>query len=954
MKRAYLREFYLLFFFILSYTGFSQGEANNWYFGNGAGLNFNTNPPTVLTDGQLFTTEGCSSISAPNGDLLFYTDGRNIWDANNLLMPNANYLAGTGLNGDPSSTSSGLIVPHPTQDNLFFVFTVDEPHHDNGFAYPNQGPANPDGSPRSEYSDTGDVIPDGDDGFNNGFNYSIVDMNLNGGFGDVIPIQKNIELLTYDPNNPEDLKYKCGEKITAVRGEDCESVWVITHFKDTFYSFKIDENGIDETPVTSQVGPLVSSDDYRRAAIGYLKASPEGDKLICANQTLDYNPITNNDLGTGNVFLFDFDNDTGIVTNPLELISNVNAYGVEFSAGGTKAYATVLNNNILQLIQWDLDAADVPGSSFVFAGTSGSTGAIQLAPNGKIYRTIFGQNRLAAINNPELQGAAAGYTENIAQGAVSLGPNTGTLGLPPFIQSLFSTRVDITGLDILELDLCDGEEFTLFYEDLPGATFEWRKDGDILGNETSSTLLISQPLGVQLPFSESYTLTVDLNDGSCPILGAVNVTYNALPVFNDAFLNECTLDFEQSSSVFDLSEAVTQIIPDGEISADYAFTYYETSEDASAGVNAITDVNAYTNISTPQEIVVVGEELASGCTNTTTLTLNIIDFQFIEGFELALCDDNQNGIRDFDLTAIEIQESIQVDAFYLTENEALNEINPITNPTNFTIQNPFQQELFFRIENNTPCEDLGVLSLSVIELPEVINEIAYYCVEDFPNPIQINSGLDINSTTNFEYLWITSNATTETIAVNEAGLYEVAITNIETGCTNFRVVEVIESGLSDYELDIKEFENDTNIVTVVVSEASLGDYEYALDANGPYKDSNVFENLLPGIYDAFVRDKNGCGVVQKRFGILGIMEYFTPNGDGINDVWGFKGNFNNKQPFASVYIFDRYGKLIKSFTGLEKSWDGTYNNTAMPSQDYWYKIELPTGRVLTGNFTLKR
>ena len=77
-------------------------------------------------------------------------------------------------------------------------------------------------------------------------------------------------------------------------------------FKDTFYSFLIDENGIDETPVTSQVGPLVATDDYRRAAIGYLKASPDGDKLICANQTLDYDPITNNDQGTGNVYLFDY------------------------------------------------------------------------------------------------------------------------------------------------------------------------------------------------------------------------------------------------------------------------------------------------------------------------------------------------------------------------------------------------------------------------------------------------------------------------------------------------------------------------------------------------------------------------------------------------------------------------------------------------------------------------
>lgn len=781
-----------IFICLFPHLHYAQGEANNWYFGNGAGISFNTNPPTVLTDGQLFTNEGCSSISAPNGDLLFYTDGRSIWDANSQLMPNADYFGGTGLNGDPSSTSSGLIVPHPTQDNLFFVFTVDEPHHDNGFAFPNQGPANPDGSPRFDYSDTGETIPAADDGFNNGFNYSVVDMTLNGGLGDVIPSQKNIELVTYDPNNPDDLKYKCGEKITAVRGEDCESVWVITHFKDTFYSFKIDDNGINETPVTSQVGPFVSTDDYRRAAIGYLKASPDGDKLICANQTLDYDPLTNNDLGTGNVMLFDFDNATGIVTNPLELITNVNAYGVEFSSGGTKAYATVINNNVIQLIQWDLEAANVQGSAFIFPGTTGGTGAIQLAPDGKIYRTIFGQNFLAVINNPELPGAAAGYTESVAQGAVSLGPNTGTLGLPPFIQSLFSTRVDITGLDTLELSLCDGDEFTLFYEAIPNASYEWRRDGEVLVNENSSTLVISQPDGVDLPFQETYTLTIDLNDGSCPIIGIANVNYFVFPETVNLTFEKCDVDFGESFDDVDLTQFNSFFIEDFQNASDFEVFYFESLSDAQSFSNPIPNPQAYPETQTPLSFGVIVQNNLSGCATPMELVIDIFDLD------------------------------------------------------------------------------------------------------------------DIN--------------------FNAYGL----------------------------ELDIDEFNRNTNTVTVVDPEGNIEAYEFSLDPNGPYQQSNVFENLLPGIYDIYVRDKNGCGIARKTFGILGIMEYFTPNGDGINDVWGFKGNFNNKQPLANVYIFDRYGKLLKSFVGLEKSWDGTYNNSPMPSQDYWYKIEIPDGRVLSGNFTLKR
>ena len=53
----------------------AQGEANIWYFGNNAGLDFNTNPPTPLTNGALNTSEGCASVADKNGALVFYTDG---------------------------------------------------------------------------------------------------------------------------------------------------------------------------------------------------------------------------------------------------------------------------------------------------------------------------------------------------------------------------------------------------------------------------------------------------------------------------------------------------------------------------------------------------------------------------------------------------------------------------------------------------------------------------------------------------------------------------------------------------------------------------------------------------------------------------------------------------------------------------------------------------------------
>ena len=93
-----------------------------------AGLIFdnvnNTVTPSDSAQNSIATFEGCSSISDPAGNLLFYSDGRDVWDANHQLMPNADYYSGSGLLGDPSSTSSAVIIPKPGDTNKYFIFTV--------------------------------------------------------------------------------------------------------------------------------------------------------------------------------------------------------------------------------------------------------------------------------------------------------------------------------------------------------------------------------------------------------------------------------------------------------------------------------------------------------------------------------------------------------------------------------------------------------------------------------------------------------------------------------------------------------------------------------------------------------------------------------------------------------------------------------------------------------------
>jgi len=524
MKKISLCLLVLLFCSVFSHA---QQEASFWYFGQNAGLQFNASEGTVtaITDGQINTLEGCTSISDTNGNLLFYTDGRTVWDANHQIMQNGDYFGDTGLLGDPSSTSSGLIVPKPQDLTKYYIFTVDEPHHDNASVYPNQFTGN---------YDSGGTIPLQDDGFNNGLQYSLVDMDLNGGLGDVDSSEQNVPLITYDESNTAASSYKCSEKITAVKADDCSSFWVISHFIDKFYAFKVDTDGVDTTPVISTVGPTVPISGYRRNALGYLKASPDGSKLVAAH--LGFATVEGGNA-PGGVYLFDFDNDTGIVSNALELYGPENGdspYGVEFSAENKKVYASInagaSGNGISQIIQWNLEAADIPTSQQVIHASNFNAGALQLGIDKRIYRaqvdfsniTTSGQY-LGVITNPEADGTAANYIQNGILLDVNGGfQNTSRIGLPPFIQSLFNSQIDIiqNGISTTDLKLCEGDSYTLMADNIPGATYMWTKN-DLPLAETTFELFVDTP--------GFYEVFIEPNNGECPIEGEAVVGIFEIP-----------------------------------------------------------------------------------------------------------------------------------------------------------------------------------------------------------------------------------------------------------------------------------------------------------------------------------------------------------------------------------------------------------------------------------------
>ncbi|WP_420602339.1 T9SS type B sorting domain-containing protein [Flagellimonas sp.] len=142
--------------------------------------------------------------------------------------------------------------------------------------------------------------------------------------------------------------------------------------------------------------------------------------------------------------------------------------------------------------------------------------------------------------------------------------------------------------------------------------------------------------------------------------------------------------------------------------------------------------------------------------------------------------------------------------------------------------------------------------------------------------------------------------------------------------------------------------SDNNTIEIQVT--GNGDYEYSIDAVN-YQTSNLFNNLSVGVYDIIVRDINGCGSATAEATILNYPKFFTPNNDGYNDHWNIQGQSNSS---FSVYIYDRYGKLLKMLDNNSVGWDGKYHGRDMPSTDYWFKFVDNNNRVIDGHFSLKR
>ncbi len=991
----YIASILLLF---ISGSCLAQNQANWWFFGQNASVEFTLSGP-IPGSGELSTEEGCSAISDACGNLLFYSDGDNVWNRNGVVMSN-----GSGLLGNPSSTQSSVIVPVPLDDDRYYIFTASTITN------------NPD--------------PDG-------INYSIVDMSLDNGLGDIIPAQKNINLLT-----------ESAEKLVAVKHENGIDVWIVSYTESVldsnvwnrFTAFKLTSTGIDPSATTFSNINATRTTDRR----GYLKASHDGSMLAMMTQGR-VSPLNPSEAGVG-AWLLDIDNATGRVSNPrrIEFPSIFQAYGGEFSPNNEVFYLDLnteaggQNPAERLLLQYDLTAPDFNAAPVTVYETSPAIiddnitrGALQLAPDGKIYYTRDGSPWLSTINDPNNLGTSCNFQYDglrLQDGTLS------TEGLPPFFDTTFNPSISF-------IEGCVGdmtEFFTSSIATCPDVELFWDFGDPASGTANTSDLVqpshIYSSTGVYRvnltinTINEVYNISRDVDILTAPIIFPVDdiavcdddsgdgmelVSFSALKF--QALGNQSTATFVASvhatrtdaendtndltsqrvissgtyfvridhraangcyevvpfdvlivpalssriiddyvvcdgfendgTEFFDLYNHSLQLL-DGENPSEYEISFHANAQDAENGLRELNQ--NFENTARREQIFVrISYVDHPDCIYVNSFFIEVdIQPEVANDLFLDACDDSSNnGIEFFDLSIIQGDvENTQivetVVTFHTTRQLAMVNEEPL--PLNYE-NTDGNNTIWIRAESvlGINCYDVAPLRLNIFDYPDLSTT---------PDLLKCpKEEIIIEATAGFaSYLWNTGETTTS-IAVIDEGTYEVTIID-GNGCSAMEsttVTNYLETVIQ--EINIEQFKLNKNSIEIVVS--GEGPWLYSIDGVS-YQDSPIFTNLLPGYYTVYVLDSRDCEIVEGEATVVAAPPFFTPNEDGFNDTWQVTAI--ETLPDSQIFIYDRYGKLLKQLDPLGIGWDGNFNDNPMPSSDYWYQVLLKDGRSFKGHFSLKR
>ncbi|MFH4967599.1 choice-of-anchor L domain-containing protein [Gaetbulibacter sp. M240] len=411
---------------------------------------------------------------------------------------------------------------------------------------------------------------------------------------------------------------------------------------------------------------------------------------------------------------------------------------------------------------------------------------------------------------------------------------------------------------------------------------------------------------------------------------------------------------DNPTQTFDLTLVDTRLVPASRL-PEVNIAYFNTQADAENNTAPIGTTFNYT--ASNQTLYARLADAVTGCPVVVPFDLQVNPNPVANTApDLVACDDDFDGTLIFDLsvntaTILGSQSSSTYSVSYFgSQSDADNNIPPL--PNEYPAQNG--DMIFARVENlNTGCYDTSQFTTFVNPLPVIpVDDVVPLCINRLPLIIDAYTG-DPNDT----YLWSTGE-TSSSIQLNspsDIGDYFVTVTRQNSqgpDCSYTQDFSVIQSENATINFTTKVDFADPNSITIDVS--GIGNYVFILDDGEPQQ-SNVFENVTYGIHQITIRDLNGCEDVYTDVVVIDVPKVVTPNNDNYNDSWHVIGI--EEIPGTMVYIYTRYGKLIKTLTHNSMGWDGTFNGKPMPADDYWFVANvLQDGKAfeVKGHFALKR
>ncbi len=599
-----------------------------------------------------------------------------------------------------------------------------------------------------------------------------------------------------------------------------------------------------------------------------------------------------------------------------------------------------------------------------------------------------------AYENSNSPNAALVYARvTSSEGCSSIAPlnlQVGTSQIPAgSIQEVINVCddfLDVNGLDNANNDDRDGvSSFDLSYLEplvanfflpqTPNIAF-YRNEADALAENNPITNLANYR-NIGYPNSQQIYIRVDSEIGNdCQAFGPyVTLNVEALPVANEVTISrQC--DQDPNDGIIDFSFD-TSTIENQLLGVQDPATVNISYIDSNGGILPSPLPNPFVTESQTITARVTNRttaDPAGACFDETNIDF-IVDAQPIANPVPAfiVCDgdagDNDtDGLFDFDTSTISStilsgQTGMEITYTFINQSGNVTTQSQLPNP--FTSGN---QTVTVDVINptNPSCNAQTFFDFVVNPLPQFsINEEETICAAG-PLSTVLLDPQEANLLENYTYSWDldgTTVATTPTLIATVPGTYTVTLSKLDgTGCSRSRQIIVTASELPEIDRSdilIEDLRDSNRVEILNPEELGLGNYQFSLisrdnDRSFPFQTNPVFENVDAGFYDLIIDDLEGCGSITVSIAVIGYPKFFTPNNDGFNDRWQIEGINALNQESSTIFIFDRYGKLLKQLIPGDDGWDGTFNNNPLPSSDYWFKVTLQDGRSFSGNFTLKR